>query len=346
MARRFQPVARRMAATMRQAQYSKSRFAQLDQLSIAQWLDQEAGDIDPVLRTALLESYRSEYGLEPEEQSVFNLLYLIDFEDPALFRIYGESDEAYRIRQGNDAIAAALARQLAGQVRTGAAMVALSPGASSRRLRLVVQEGASTRDEEYDRVVLALPFSKLREADLSKLDLSRMKRRAIDELGYGTHTKLIGAFRSRAWQTVSNRTGSVFSDNGLQFAWDTSAGQQTVGGALTNFLGGKAGVSAGSGTAETQFRRALPLLDQVFPQTSAAYIDNSTLRFAWTDHPYTKGSYACYKPGQWAFQGHEGERAGNLHFCGEHTSEDFQGFMEGAAESGERAAREVLRALS
>ena len=126
---------------------------------------------------------------------------------------------------------------------------------------------------------------------------------------------------------------------------ETSTGQRGNTGVLTNFLGGKVGVAAASGTAEAQFRRALPLLDQVFPRTSAQYVDDSALRFAWTDNPYSKGSYACYKPGQWSFLGHEGERIGNLHFCGEHTSEAFQGFMEGAAETGARAAREVLDAL-
>jgi monoamine oxidase len=344
LARRFQPVARRMAATMRQAKYSKSRFAQIDAMSITQWLD-GADDLDPVLRTALLESYRSEFGLEPEEQSVFNLLYLIDFEDPNLFRIYGESDERYRIRQGNDSVATALARQLSGQVRTGATLQAVAPGATNRSLKLTVRQDSSTREDDYDHVVLALPFSTLRMADLSKLPLSKTKRRAIDELGYGTHTKLIGAFRGRPWQTVSNKTGAVFTDNGLQYVWETSTGQRGNTGVLTNFLGGKAGIAAASGTPEAQFRRALPLLDQVFPRTSAQYIEDSALRFAWTDNPYSKGSYACYKPGQWSFQGHEGERVGNLHFCGEHTSEDFQGFMEGAAETGARAAREVLDAL-
>jgi monoamine oxidase len=345
LARRFAPLARRMAATMKQAEYSKSRFAALDAMSITQWLDEVGRDVDPVIRTALLESYRSEFGLEPEEQSVFNLLTLIDFKDPETFRVYGESDETYRIRQGNDAVAAALARHLSGQVHTGATLVALAPGASGRRLRLTVQRAASTQDEEYDHVVLGLPFSTLRQADLSKLELPKIKRRAIDELGYGTHTKLIGAFEGRPWQTLSNRTGSLFSDNGLQFVWETSAGQPGNTGVLTNFLGGRAGVAAGSGAAEAQFRRALPLLDQVFSHTSQSYIGGSALRFAWTDNRFSRGSYACYKPGQWSFSGHEGARVGNLHFCGEHTSEDFQGFMEGAAASGERAAREVLSAL-
>ena len=178
LARRFQPVARRMAVAMRQAGYSKSRFAQIDAKSITEWLD-DADDLDPVLRTALLESYRSEYGLEPEEQSVFNLLNLIDFEDPNLFRIYGESDERYRIRQGNDSVATALARELSGQIRTGATLQAVAPGATGSRLKLSVREGSSTRDDEFDHVVLALPFSTLRNADLTRLNLPRTKARAM-----------------------------------------------------------------------------------------------------------------------------------------------------------------------
>ena len=218
-------------------------------MSITEWLD-DADDLDPVLRTALLESYRSEYGLEPEEQSVFNLLSLIDFEDPNLFRIYGESDERYRIRQGNDSVATALARKLSGQVRTGA-MVALAPGTSGRGFNLTFQQIGGTRDQEFDHVVLALPFSTLRNTDLGKLSLPATKRRAIAELGYGTHTKLIGAFRGRPWQTLANKTGAVFTDNGLQYVWETSTGQRGNTGVLTNFLGGKAGIAAGSGDAES-----------------------------------------------------------------------------------------------
>ena len=37
---------------------------------------------------------------------------------------------------------------------------------------------------------------------------------------------------------------------------------------------------------------------------------------------------------------HEG-----VHFCGEHTSIDAQGYLEGAVETGERAADEIISAL-
>ena len=68
----------------------------------------------------------------------------------------------------------------------------------------------------------------------------------------------------------------------------------------------------------------------------------SAVRMHWPTHPHTKGSYACYKPGQWGTWGEEGKRVGNLHFCGEHCSLDFQGFMEGAAETGAMVAVEIL----
>ncbi len=69
-------------------------------------------------------------------------------------------------------------------------------------------------------------------------------------------------------------------------------------------------------------------------------------RFHWPSFPYSRGSYACYLPGQWtSIRGAEREAVGNLHFAGEHCSLDAQGFMEGGCETGERAAAEVLVAL-
>ena len=69
-------------------------------------------------------------------------------------------------------------------------------------------------------------------------------------------------------------------------------------------------------------------------------------RFRWATAPSFLGSYACYKPGQYTtIAGAEGEAVDGLHFAGEHTSLAFQGFMNGAVESGERAAREILASL-
>jgi monoamine oxidase len=62
--------------------------------------------------------------------------------------------------------------------------------------------------------------------------------------------------------------------------------------------------------------------------------------------PLSKASYSFYRVGQYtAFAGYEAVTEGGVLFCGEHTSINFQGFMEGGAEQGRRAARELARLI-
>ena len=63
----------------------------------------------------------------------------------------------------------------------------------------------------------------------------------------------------------------------------------------------------------------------------------------WPGNPFTRGSYSYWKVGQYTkFSGVEGEQQDNCHFAGEHTSIDSQGYLNGAVESGNRTANEVL----
>ena len=65
------------------------------------------------------------------------------------------------------------------------------------------------------------------------------------------------------------------------------------------------------------------------------------------DDPWVRGSYAGFGPGQYTdFWGCLGDREGPVHFAGEHTSTQSQGYLNGAVESGQRAAREVLQAIT
>ena len=66
----------------------------------------------------------------------------------------------------------------------------------------------------------------------------------------------------------------------------------------------------------------------------------------WPDYPCTRGSYSYWKVGQYQrFAGAEGQREGNCHLAGEHTSIDNHGYLNGAVETGERAAGEILSDL-
>jgi monoamine oxidase len=89
-------------------------------------------------------------------------------------------------------------------------------------------------------------------------------------------------------------------------------------------------------------RRKLAQYEAVVPGASRFWTGKATLS-AWHVNPLSYGAYSCYPTGYChRFAGYEGMRQGNIHLAGEHTSVDFQGFMNGGAESGARAALEIL----
>ena len=194
-------------------------------------------------------------------------------------------------------------------------------------------------------VVLALPFTLLQTVQID-MDLPPTKRTAIAQLAYGTNAKLMLGFDARPWRTRHQSSGSLLCDLGLQCTWETSRAQAGTAGILTNFTGGRHGIALGDATPAEQALRALGQLEQVFPSIADARLAGKDARFHWPSHQWTKGSYATYRPGQWTtLRGAEGERVRNLHFAGEHCSLAAQGFMEGAVETGESAARAVLADL-
>jgi len=337
----FRPVALRLQADAAKEE-DEEEFARIDQMGLGAYLD-SIPDIDPMLRELLDVAYVGEYGREIVEQSPWNLLWLIDSETPDPFRIYGDSDEAFHIRGGNDQVPTLLAERLESPIEVEHRLVRVVENASGA-FRLAFDRAGSTYEEDFDYVVFALPFTRLRDVELPPT-IPAQKREIIDTLGMGTNAKLMAQFSERVWRTQHQASGSVTTDNGLQLLWETSRGMTGAAGILTVFAGGVVGTRIGDGTAEAQLTARLGLLDEIFPGTSATYIQNSAVRMHWPSVEHTRGSYACYLPGQAGFSGAEGERAGNLHFCGEHTSEEFQGYMNGGVESGERVASEILADL-
>jgi monoamine oxidase len=338
----FEPLAPTMAAALTLGEKDDAEFERLDAISIAEWLaDKKEGNAGPLITALLNVAYTGEYGLDADEQSIWNLLYLIDFDTPDPFRIFGDSDEQFHLHLGSDSIATALADGLEGRIEVDTILTAVARDGS--RYRLSFDRDSGSRDETFDHVVLALPFSTLRDVDLTEANIPEDKLQVISEVGYGTNAKLIGSFTSRVWNDMK-LSGSSYSDLGYLNTWDTSRGQDGASGVLTNYLGGVAGLNSDKGTPDERMVDALDNqgIDTVYPGVSAAYAKGSALRFHWPTAPFNKGSYTCYRPGQWAFYGLEGERADNIHFCGEHCSLDYQGYMEGAAETGALAAMEVL----
>jgi monoamine oxidase len=313
----------------------------LDRLSLAEWL--EGVEMEGWFRDLLDVGFTSEYGLEAGEQSALNLHTLVDT-DPDAFLIYGEGDVRFHVRGGNDQIPRALAERLEPEIERGVRLESVRTGADGR-YELSVRNGNTSRTHRAHHVILAIPFTLLRQVEMD-VELPEVKRRAISDLGYGTNAKLMMGFRERVWRGAHGAAGTVITDLPFQVTWETSRAQAGEEGILTNFTGGNVGVALGEGSAEERARAVVGELERVFPGVAAAHDPSQAVRFHWPTHDWTRGSYSCYRPGQWTgLAGAEGMQVGGLHFAGEHTSLDAQGFMEGGCESGERAAAEVLEAL-
>jgi monoamine oxidase len=346
--REFQPLAARILATLRPFGSDLDPTAAdprgleaLDRMTIAAWLDREG--VTGWFRTLLDVAYTTEYGLEPDQQSALNFLLMIDPKAPP-FRVFGESDERFHVRGGNDHIVRTLASRVSEVIETTTVLEAIAARADGR-FTLTFRRDAGTRTVIARHVVLAVPFTLLRTVSID-VPMPAAKRRAIDELGYGTNAKLMIGFSSRPWREQHRSNGSVVTDLPFQLVWETSRLQSGRAGILTNFSGGRHGVAVGQGTAADQAAALVRDLERVFPGVQAARAGMTEARFHWPTNPWVRGSYASYLPGQrTAFRGLEGESVGTLHFAGEHCSLDAQGFMEGGCETGMAAATRIVAAL-
>jgi monoamine oxidase len=325
---------------------STPRGRALDAMSVVEWIEESVpGGMASRLGQLLDVTYNIEFGAECDDQSALNLVYLLGYSGQGQLRLLGRSNEKYHVRGGNDRIVDALAASLApGQVQLGNRLVAIRTRPDGS-YALGVTSGGSTRIVAADRVVLALPFTIMRTSvDWSHAGFKPVKARAIREVGMGTNSKLHVGFRRRVWEDI-DCNGDTYSDRGYQNTWDVSRAQPGPAGVLVDYTGGRIGDSFRSGTPTQRARQFLDLLEPVIPGATAAWDGRATIDH-WPSYEWTLGSYSYYRVGQYqTFGAAESEIEGAVHFCGEHTTQDFQGYLNGAVATGERTAAEVLDAL-
>jgi monoamine oxidase len=321
------------------------RGFELDHMSVAEYLEATIpGGRRSKLGQLLDVAYNIEYGAETSEQSALNFLYLIGFARQTELKLFGESDERFHVRGGNDEIAARLAERLPGQITLGSELVAIEQRPNGT-FRLSFHQGSGTATVVAEKVVLALPFSILRSSvDYSRAGFKPRKVLAIEEQGMGTNSKLHVQFVNRRWENLGY-TGETYSDRGYQSSWDVTRAQPGRPGILVDYTGGTIGASFGDGSPAERAGQFLRQIEPVLPGTSERWNGKATVDF-WLGYPWTRGSYSYWKVGQYTrFAGVEQEPHGNCHFAGEHTSIDAQGYLNGAVETGERAANEVVADL-
>lgn len=300
--------------------------AYLDQLGASGWL-----------RDLLELACVSEFGLDAEAQSALNLMQRFSRNDVhALATTLGGGDRRYRISDGADRLVHGLLVRVRGQVEYQRKLVRLRRTADDYLLTLDRGNEAAT-EVRADVVILAVPFATLRDVELD-LPLPDEKRNAISNLGYGSHTTLAAGFEQPVWR-VRGFSGTLLTDAPLQACREFPV---RGGAGLTFQPGGRPGVELGHDSPAQQVNRLAVGLERAFPGARDARTD-AIVRYHWSSLEHSKGSRACYKPGQWVqYAGVEAEPVERLFFAGEHTASQFRGTMNGAIESGRRAAEAVI----
>ena len=304
------------------------------------------------IKAAIDVAYNTEFGSEINQQSAINFLFFIKADKRSTLHPYGVfSDERWHIIEGNESVPRALFDRFTGPVEMDAELVAVRKTAGGR-IELTFGRGQSTFTAIHDAVVLTVPLTILRDVGLDEsLDLPPSVQVAINETIYGNSAKLLVGFDGRYWGDFGH-TGCTYSDlRNHQITWEVNPINATDEHAvLVDYSGGDR--AAGMKPNRLNHETTLFLMDLglMYPGTLDAATRTDGNKFLahlehWPSDPFLKGGYVSNHPGYFTtIEGNQASPAGNLYFAGEHTDSfyEWQGFMEGAANSGIRAAEEIL----
>jgi monoamine oxidase len=324
-----------------------------DAMTLYDWITQYVpGGHSSQMGALLNAAYNEEYGAETPDQSALNLIYLLGYKSgPGTWSIYGASDERYHIAGGNSLLPTTIASTLpSAALHTGYRMTAIATN-NDGSISVSFDNGKVIT---ADHVILTLPFAVLRNLNYRKANFDQRKVTAITQLGAGRNAKLNVQFTGRPWYGYGS-DGSLYSDQPFQSGWEVTRAQAGATGILVEYPGANVAQSMGqsapySTTANNPnvakyAQTFLQQIEPIFPGITKQWNGKAMLSTPFTD-PNFLLSYSYWKPGQYtSFVGYEGVRQGNVHFAGEHCSLNFQGFMEGGAQEGQRAANEILSDL-
>ena len=244
------------------------------------------------------------------------------------------SEQLLKIDGGNDRLPHAFAARLSDRVRYECAVLRIEHDATGARV--FFSSGGSHHSVQTGYVVCAIPFSTLRRVEFSP-PLTAAKRQAIDRLPYHSATRIYLQSRARYWMK-EGLSGFADTDYPME-VWDSTYGQEGARGILTSFLQGPKARELGRSSQSEQLRFGLKAIEDVYPGMRKHY-ERGFVK-VWDHDPWARGAVAYLRPGQvLSLEPHIARPEGRIHFAGEHAS-SLRGWMQGAFESGRRAATEI-----
>jgi len=323
--------------------FSKAdQFKDLDQHSVSSYL-QSIGMGGWLLHFFEM-AMEGEYAMNASDQSAVNLLVMLatPFDYSEQYHLFGNYHEVFKFKGGSQRFIDALSKKTENDVKLGYRLLKISK--SEEKYQLVFESEGNQKEVMADYVVLAIPFTVLRDVKRD-FRFSARKEKWIAEAGFGNAIKVAMGFNKRVWREAGYQ-GYTFTDVNSTVFWDSSQMVDIEEGSLTFAGGGDAADELATKSYEEIKTKWLTGADTIFQGLAKSY-NGKISKFPWSINPFSKGSYTCYKAGQWSeFAGIEAEPFENILFAGEHCSIKHQGFMNGAAETGKKAAEEIKKKLS
>ena len=300
--------------------------AELARRSVAAWLDQSKADAELRATAAGLRGF---FLADPDELSLSALVdQFADEDTPAPAGMY-------RIDGGNDRLTAALADPLGDRLHLNTDVVALSH--RGKVVRVSVKNNRALAQINCDYAILTLPATLLRRMPITPA-LPAQQHEAIVRLKYGRATKTLLQFSKRFWR-APGRPRAFGSPLPFGAVWDGNEEQRGRAGILSLMAGGGASDATQAIVAKHGARGLTDALDWLGSKDSELL---ASRQIVWEQDPYARGGYAYFDPAfDPSLRAWLSRPAGRLFFAGEHTSIKWQGYMNGAIESGRRAAAEV-----
>jgi monoamine oxidase len=300
--------------------------AKYGRLSVAQWL--ERVDAPKNIRAGL-RGMRGFFLADPEDLSMLPLLEQFAESGPP------GQDEIFRIPGGNDRLATTIAKRLKGAVLLGTIVRRVLR--RDERVTVTIQAlGEPHTELTADFFVCALPASTAHGV-LFEPSLPEPQHDAIAHLRYGCATRLLLQFERRFWNK-RGRPKAFGTDLPTGAVWDGNEGQRGPKGILSFLAGGAASkqlqdILHAEGTDGVV--RRIDWLGKPAGVVASRVV-------AWDHDPWARGGYAYFDPSfDPLWRAWLARPAGPIVFAGEHTSVKSQGYMNGAVESGLRAAAEI-----
>ena len=295
--------------------------------SVASWLDRIKA---PGSLRAMATALRGFFLADTDDLSLLSLVEQFAEDGPP-----GE-EKMFRVAGGNDRIASALARPLADRVRLGCVLRAVTQ--TARGVRASIQTAGGNDQVVADYLICAMPASTLRDVAFDP-PLPPQQHEANCSLKYGHATKTALQFDRTPWRK-RGKPRAFGTNLPIGAVWDGNEEQRGAAGILTLMAGGNASVDTRAMLASTGPERLIQEMDFLDLKKANLLAWDSV---SWEAEPWSLGGYAYFDPGfnpairEWLARPFQ-----RTFFAGEHTSIEGQGYMNGAVESGLRAAEEVV----